>query len=129
MFHDAGVLEILSGADTLLDSQLRSIVVEQSISGGAIVELGFNAREGSRFSFVKIKFTDVFSFEFSYEDGQSFLDVWELKFIRLSDESFYITLDPDPSTLASAGVSILQDSETDRFYVRARHIEAIVTPI
>ena len=126
MICDMAVLKLLTGANTLLDAQLTGINVRQS-GRGVDVDLSFKSRAGSDFPFFCLKFTEVQYFDFSYEEPQVFLEIWEFKFIKLADGCFYLTLDPDPSTLGSAGVEDLQDSETDRFCVRARHVEFVIT--
>jgi len=123
MFSDAAVLNLLTDVNTLLDSLLIGIVVQES-RGDAIVELHFKARVSSKFSEVHIRFTDVLEFEFYYESDERFFDVEDLKFLELKDGTFYLSLDPDPSTLLEAGATELDASDTDHFFVHARHIEA-----
>lgn len=125
MIRDSAVLELLSGHNALLDALLTEVIV-RGIERDANVNLRFSARSGSDFSEVVIKFTEVIEFEFEYDEAMVFLDVWDLKFLELKDGTFYIALDPDPATLPSAGVLDVGVSERDHFFVRARHIEAVV---
>lgn len=126
--RDDEVVSLLEGVNTLRDSSLIAISIV-GVFGRPDISMEFDAREGSDFSKVKLKFTEVVSFEFSCGEGEAFLDVWDLKFIKLRDGSFYITLDPDPSTLGAAGVTDLDASDTDGFFVRAKHVEAVATEI
>ena len=127
MYKGPAVIDLLTGSNALLDARLLATSVTQTDSTKPTVELHFRVRHGSDFSEVRIIFTDVMAYEISYEEVENYLDVWDLKFLQLGDGSFYITLDPDPSTLPAAGVTNVRASDTDRFYVRARHIEAFVT--
>ena len=127
MIRDNAVIDLLTWNNSLLDTVLIGIEITRESLGRADVELKFQARPDSDFSEIDIKFTGVIEFEFSYERQYTFLDICDLKFLKLADGSFYIALDPDPSTLPAAGVTDVQVSETDHFFVRANHIEAVVT--
>jgi len=126
MIRDTAVIDLLSGNDTLRDSLLTEVVVLES-TGRANVELKFDARAGSQFSQVALKFTEVVEFKFHYDNDYTSFDVWDLKFLRLNDGTFYIALDPDPVTLPPACVTEIEATSTDYFFVRAHHIEAVVT--
>lgn len=129
MTRGQNVLDILTGRNTLLDSKLIAISVAQDVNGNASVELNFRGRAGSDFSEVEVQFSEIIECEITYECTDGFIDIWDYKFIKLADDSFYISLDPDPSTLGAAGVLVIQPSETDHFFVHARHIVATLTPI
>jgi hypothetical protein len=116
-------VDLLKDNNTLLDSRLIGLVGRET-SGAVNVELQFRARPDSDFTEIRIKFTAVIEYEISYEESEEYIDIWDLKFLKLDDGSFYITLDPDPSTLPAAGATVLEQSDTDNFFVRARHIEA-----
>jgi hypothetical protein len=126
MVRDAAVLELLTGNNTLLDTVLTGISVTQDSLWREHVELQFKARPDSDFSEINLRFIDVVDFEFFLEKADAFLDVCELKFLKLNDDSFYLTVDPDPSTLLNAGAKELDASDTDHYFVRARHIEVVV---
>ncbi len=128
MIEDAAVIDLLTGDNTLLDSLLVGATVQGSFDAPS-VELSFKARAGSDFSSVTIIFKSILEFEILYDADRGFVDVWDLKFLKLKDGSFYITLDPDPETLPAAGVADVEASATDHFFVRARHIEAVVTKL
>jgi hypothetical protein len=127
MICDADVIEMFSGKNALLDALLVAVIVMRNDLGDADVELRFKGRKDSDFTEISIQFTEVAEFEFSYEREDTFLDIWDLKFLILEDGSFYISLDPDPSTLLSAGAAKVEASDTDHFFIRARHIKAAVT--
>jgi hypothetical protein len=127
MIRDASVLDLLKGKNSLLDSRLIGVLVGRDASGAVNVELQFRARPDSDFFEVRMKFTEVIEYEIAYEEAEEYIDIWDLKFLKLDDGSFYITLDPDPSTLPTAGATVLQQSDTDNLFVRGRHIEAFVT--
>jgi hypothetical protein len=125
MIEDAAVIDLLTGHNTLLDSVLVGVIVQGAFDA-PVVELKFNARPGSDFSSIRLIFRSIFEFEIAYEADRGFVDVWDFKFLKLKGGSFYITLDPDPSTLPAAGVMDVEASDTDHFFVRAGHIEAVV---
>jgi hypothetical protein len=127
MLNDTSVLDLLKKHNSLLDSRLIGIQVGREPSGAVNVELHFRARPDSDFTEIRIKFTSVIEYEVSYEESQEYVDIWDLKFLKLDDGSFYITLDPDPSTLPAAGATVLEQSDTDNLFVRARHMEAFLT--
>lgn len=127
MIRDDAVIDLLKWNNSLLDTLLIGIEIDRESLGRADVELKFEARPDSDFSKIDIKFTGVIEFEFSYERQDAFLNICDLKFLKLADGSFYVALDPDPATLPAAGITNVQASETDNFFVRAHHIEAIVT--
>ena len=126
MIRDAAVIELLSGDNTLLDAVLVEVNA-RCVESGSAIDLRFNGRRGSQFSDIILTFTEIIKFSVLYEMGDIPLDVWDLKFIRLKDGSYYITLDPDPSTLGAAGVKELDASDTDGFVVHASHVEVAVT--
>jgi hypothetical protein len=126
MIRDASVLDLLKGKNSLLDSRLIGVLVGRDASG-VNVELQFRARPDSDFSEIRMNFTGVIEYEIAYEEAEEYIDIWDLKFLKLVDGSFYITLDPDPSTLPAAGATVVQQSDTDNLFVRGRHIEAFVT--
>jgi hypothetical protein len=128
MVRDDAVIHLLAGKNTLRDSVLVGVSISETL-GTATVALQFEAREGSDFSEVTLRFKEVVNFAFRYDEESIFLNIWDLKFLKLQDGSFYITLDPDPATLPAAGVVDMDASETDNFFVTARNIEAEVTPI
>lgn len=123
------MLDLLTGRNALLDSKLIAFSVEQGANRNASIELNFEGRAGSDFSEIAIRFIEVIESEISYECTDGYIDIWDYKFIKLADDSFYISLDPDPYTLPSAGVAVVQPSDTDHFFVHARRIEATLTPI
>jgi hypothetical protein len=129
MINDVSVINLLTGNNTLLDSKLIGVSVNHGEATNANVAFRFRARPGSDFSEIRIDFVDVIEYELAYEESERYLDIWDLKFLQLEDNSFYITLDPDPSTLGAAGIVNLRPSDTDHFFVRARHIEAFVTRV
>jgi hypothetical protein len=126
MIEDAAVIDLLTGDNTLLDSLLVGVTIQGSFDAPSL-ELNFKARAGSEFSSITIIFKSILEFEILYDADRGFVDVWDFKFLKLKDGSFYIALDPDPETLPAAGVADVEASDTDHFFVRARHIEAEVT--
>ncbi len=122
------VLDLLTDRNTLLDSKLVAFSVEQDANRNASIELYFEGRVGSDYSEIAIRFIEIIESEISHECRDGYIDIWDYKFIKLADDSFYISLDPDPCTLPSAGVAVVQPSDTDHFFVHARRIEATFTP-
>jgi hypothetical protein len=126
MIFDTAAIELLSGENTLRDSLLIEVVVREA-TGRANVELRFAARAGSVFSQVTLRLTEVVEFDFHYDKDYTSFDVWDLKFLQLKDGTYYIALDPDPATLPPACVTEIDASDADNFFVRAHHVEAVVT--
>ena len=127
MISDNAVIELLTWNNSLRDTLLVGVHITRNTLGEADVVLNFNARPDSEFSEIEIRFTDVIELEFGYDQSDAFLNVCDLKFIKLKDDTFYLSLDPDPSTLPEAGVTDVQAAETDHFFVRAHSVQAWVT--
>lgn len=103
-------LEFLKGKDSLLDSRLLSLVVNDG-DDGLVVEARFSAREGASYLWVKIVFMRVCDFYFSYSNEYIFGNVERVKFVVTDGGLFYLSIDPDvesgdvPSELDSDFVS------------------------
>ncbi|WP_269514510.1 hypothetical protein [Brevundimonas subvibrioides] len=119
------VIELLSTINTLRDSTLTEVLVT-SENGLPIVQFSFQARTGSDFNKIKLLFLKVESFSIDYNSDDVFLNVSDLKFLHLKNGRYYISLDPDPGTLISAGVNDLEQSSTDRFFVLSGQIFAVL---
>ncbi len=115
-------LSLLQGKNTLRDSELTSVSIAASF-GMPELELKFKLTSLSDFDYVTLRFSDIDDFSITYEKDSSFLDVWDLKFLKLEDNSYYISIDPDPETLESAGCTNVKPTAEDRFFVRAKYIE------
>jgi hypothetical protein len=126
LIQDASVLDLLRGHNALLDSRLMGVLVGRDAAGAVNVELQFRGRPDSDFSEIRIHFTQVIEYELWYDEDECHLDIWDLKFLKLEDGTYYITLDPDPSTLPAAGATVQEQSDTDNFFIRAHHVEAFV---
>jgi hypothetical protein len=127
MMRDDAVIELLKKNNSLLDSELTAIAITRNEFGNVQVQLDFELPLKSEFSTVSLKFLDVIEFDFGWDNKFVFVNVGELKFLKLKDYSYYLALDPDPSTTPAAGVTDEHDSDTDNFFVRAQHVEAEAT--
>ncbi|WBY06805.1 hypothetical protein PIB19_14960 [Sphingomonas sp. 7/4-4] len=125
MIANEEVISLLQGKDTLRDASLVRVEIASSLGVPAIL-LEFEARAGSTFSRVMIHFDGIIEFSMDFCEGNAFLDIWDLKLLKLDDGSFYLSLDPDAATLPAAGQIVVEPSDTDGFFVRARRIEARV---
>ena len=127
VMHDGEVIDLLggNGPHSLLDSYLLDVSMRDDPSGSQTITLRFRARPSSKHSEVTLHFTDLVEFGFRSDDGL-LGDVGSIKFLKLPDGSFYISLDPAPSTTQEAGASG-QPSDSDNFVVRSKHISAAVT--
>jgi len=126
MISDASALDFLKDSNSLLDSRLMGVLIGEEPSGAVNVELKFRALVPDPYE-IRIKLTEVIEYEISYEEKDGYPDIWDLKILKLEDDSFYVALDPDPSIQAAAAVTHTQASD-DHLFVRSRHIEAFVIP-
>ncbi len=93
MSRDEGLLNELTGSNSLLDSNLKKYCAYEE-NGGVKAEFTFEMRPGSSYRMILLRFEDVKAISFYYNDGLTFYNVERFKFFMSESKEFYLALDP-----------------------------------
>src|SRR6266581_6794154 len=109
---DSELLNMLSGSNTLLDTALKRVgLFEEDYI--LMMELEFEMRPSSDYRRVVLKFVGVTEYYF-YDENEHLRDVESLKFFRMANGLYYISLDPYDETEAP--------SDKDQYLVVAKSV-------
>jgi len=93
-----GINSVFIGKNSLLDTQLKEVLINTNKKGEIQIRLTFtNFKRESDFDEVKILFKNVYEFGFYYSSDYIFYNVEDYKLLDLKGK-IYISLDPDSST-------------------------------